>query len=253
MKMNLLPCGRLRMRKSVFLPVVERGETIELPVSSALLRHHQANVLFDTGCHPAVAEDPEGRWGGLAKVVIPIMQPGDHVLAGLAAIGLEPDDIDLVINSHLHPDHCGCNAFFPKATFLVHADELAAARAPDGEANGYLAADWDHPMSVEPIGEERDLFADGRIVLLPLPGHTPGSIAALAQFDRSGTFLLASDTVSLRETLATGFIPHNTWSAEALTKSLAEVRHIEASGATVLCGHDAEQWARLRKGAKYYD
>ena len=75
MKMHLLPCGRLRMRKSIFLPAAGRGETIELPVSSGLLRHPQGNVLFDTGCHPAVPEDPEGRWGALAKLMVPIMQP----------------------------------------------------------------------------------------------------------------------------------------------------------------------------------
>src|SRR3970040_2312193 len=214
MKMHLLPCGRLRMRKNIFLPAAERSETIELPVSSALLRHGQANVLFDTGCHPAVPEDPEGRWGGLAKLMVPIMQPGEHVLTGLAGLGLNPDDIDVVINSHLHPDHCGCNAFFRKAAFLVHTDELAAPRAP---------------------------------------GKTPGSQGALAQLDRSGTFLLAGDTVSLRETLDTGIIPRNTWNADALSKSLDEVRRIEASGATILCSHDAGQWEQLRKGADAYD
>jgi N-acyl homoserine lactone hydrolase len=253
MKMHLLPCGRLRMRKSIFLPAAERGETIELPVSSALLRHSQANVLFDTGCHPAVAEDPERAWGGLAKLMTPIMQPGVHVLAGLAELGLLPDDIDVVINSHLHPDHCGCNAFFRKATFLIHSDELAAARTPGSDAAGYLAADWDQPMPIDQITGQRDLFADGRIVLLPLPGHTPGSLGALARLDRSGTFLLAGDTVSLRETLDTGIIPRNTWNGEALAKSLAEVRHIETSGATVLCSHDARQWDGLRKGANAYD
>ena len=177
MKMHLLPCGRVRMRKSIFLPA-ERGETIELPVSSALLRHGQANVLFDTGCHPTVAEDPEGRWGGLAKVMVPVMQPGEHVLTGLAGLGLGPDDIDVVINSHLHPDHCGCNSFFRKATFLVHAAELAAVRAAGSEAAGYLAADWDQPMPFDEIESQRDVFGDGRIVLLPLPGHTPGSMGA---------------------------------------------------------------------------
>jgi N-acyl homoserine lactone hydrolase len=253
MKMHLLPCGRLRMRKSIFLPASERSETIELPVLSALLRHGEANVLFDTGCHPTVAEDAEGRWGGLAKLMTPIMQPGEHVLTGLAGLGLSPDDIDLVINSHLHPDHCGCNAFFRKATFLIHAEELAAARAPDGEASGYLDADWDQPMPIEAINGERDVFADGRIVLIPLPGHTPGSIGALARLDRSGSFLLAGDTVSLRETLDTGIIPRNTWNAAALAKSLAEVRHVEGTGATVLCSHDARQWDMLRKGAEAYD
>jgi len=253
MKMHLLPCGRLRMRKSIFLPAAVRSETIELPVSSALLRHSQANVLFDTGCHPAVPDDPEGRWGGLAKLMTPIMQPGEHVLTGLAEIGLSPDDIDVVINSHLHPDHCGCNAFFRKATFLIHADELTAARAPGSESAGYLAAEWDQPLPIDAITSQRDVFADGRIVLLPLPGHTPGSLGALARLDRSGMFLLAGDTVSLRETLDTGIIPRNTWNGEALAKSLAEVRHVESAGATILCSHDARQWETLRKGADAYD
>jgi glyoxylase-like metal-dependent hydrolase (beta-lactamase superfamily II) len=253
MNMHLLPCGRLRMRKNIFFPAAERGETIELPVSSALLRHVQGNVLFDTGCHPAVPEDPEGRWGGLAKLMVPIMQPGEHVLTGLAALGLGPDDIDVVINSHLHPDHCGCNALFRKATFLIHAEELAAARAPGSEAAGYLAADWDQPMPIDTLASQRDLFADGRIVLLPLPGHPPGSLGALARLDRGGTFLLAGDTVSLRETLDTGIIPRNTWNVGALEKSLAEVRHIELSGATIVCSHDARQWDSLRKGADAYD
>jgi glyoxylase-like metal-dependent hydrolase (beta-lactamase superfamily II) len=251
--MHLLPCGRLKMRKNIFLPAAERSETIELPVSSALLRHGAANVLFDTGCHPTVVDNPEARWGGLAKLMVPIMRPGEHVLSGLAGLGLQPDDIDVVINSHLHPDHCGCNAFFRKATFLCHADELAAARAPGSEASGYLAAEWDRPMTVDAIESQRDVFGDGRIVLLPLPGHTPGSIGALAELDNSGTFLLAGDTVSLRETLDTGIIPRNTWNADALAKSLDEVRRIEASGATVLCSHDAQQWDSLRKGLDAYD
>jgi hypothetical protein len=59
--------------------------------------------------------------------------------------------------------------------------------------------------------------------------------------------------VSLRETLDTGIIPRNTWNADALAKSLAEVRRIEASGATILCSHDAGQWAGLRKGANAYE
>ena len=253
MKMHLLPCGRLRMRKSIFLPAAERNETIEIPVSSALLRHRQANVLFDTGCHPAVPDNPAARWGGLAKLMVPIMQPGEHVLTGLAGLGLQPDDIDVVINSHLHPDHCGCNAFFRKATFLIHGDELAAAGATDSEAAGYLAAEWQQPMPVDAVDGQRDVFSDGRVVLVPLPGHTPGSIGALARLDRSGTFLLAGDTVSLRETLDTGIIPRNTWNGEALAKSLQEVRKIEASGATILSSHDDRQWDSLRKGADAYD
>jgi N-acyl homoserine lactone hydrolase len=253
MKMHLLSGGRLRMRKAVYLPTADRSETFELPVPTVLLRHSQGNVLFDTGCNPDVATHAEARWGALTRVMTPIMAPDDNVIGGLACVGLKSDDIDVVVCSHLHPDHCGCNAFFKRATLILHAREIEAARAPDAQAQGYLPVEWDHPLPIDAIEGERDVFGDGRIVLLPLPGHTPGTLGALIQLDRTGTFLLAADTASLRETLDQGIIPRNTWNADALTKSLAEIRRIAAGGATVLYGHDDRQWQTLRKGAEAYD
>ena len=214
MKMHVLSGGRVRMRKSVYLPAAERSEMIELPVSCFLLRHPQGNVLFDTGCHPSVAEDPAARWGGMAKFMTPIMPPGENVLAGLAGIGFSADDIDVVVCSHLHPDHCGCNAFFKRATVMVHEKEIAAARGPNAEAVGYLAAEWDFG-AFDALSGQRDVFGDGRIVLLPLPGHTPGSTGALVQLERSGTFLLAADAVALRVTLDRGIVPRNTQDVDA--------------------------------------
>jgi glyoxylase-like metal-dependent hydrolase (beta-lactamase superfamily II) len=253
MKMHVLSGGRLRVRKTMYDANAVRGETMDVPVSCILLRHSQGNVLFDTGCHPAVAENAEAHWGGLAKIMTPVMKPDDNVIAALAGVGLTCDDIDVILCSHLHADHCGCNTFFKRATFVIHAKEVAAARAPDAEAAGYLASEWEQPAPIDMIDGERDLFGDGRIVLIPLPGHTPGTTGALVALDKSGAFFLASDTVSLRSTLDTRIIPRNTWNADALAKSLTEVRHIEAGGATVLCGHDDAQWASLRKGVDAYE
>src|SRR6185369_16669115 len=140
----------------------------------------------------------------------PVMPQGVHVVNGLKAIGVATDDIDVVICSHLHPDHCGCNAFFKRATFVIHEKEIAAARAPEAEMSGYLSQEWDLPVKIDTIGGERDLFGDNRIVLIPLPGHTPGTTGALVALDRFGKFLLASDTVSVRETLDRDVIPRNT-------------------------------------------
>jgi N-acyl homoserine lactone hydrolase len=151
------------------------------------------------------------------------------------------------------PDHCGCNVFFTRATVVCHAEELAAARAPGAGKVGYLAAEFEYPQRFDAIAGERDLFGDARLVLLPLPGHTPGSIGALVETARSGAFLLASDEVSLRATLDLDLMPKNTWNADALHRTLAEIRRIEATGATVICGHDDARWASLRKGADAYD
>ncbi len=253
MKMHVLYGGRLRVRKTMYDAAAPRDETLDVPVSAIVLRHAQGNVLFDTGIHPAAIKDAQTRWGDLAKIMKPVSQPGDNVVNALAKTGLRCEDVDVVVCSHLHADHCGCNTFFTRATFVIHAKEIEAACAPEAERRGYLAREWTPPGPLEALAGERDLFGDGRIVLIPLPGHTPGTTGALVALEKSGTFLLASDTVSLRSTLDTGVIPRNTVDPEALTKSLAEVRRIEAQGATVLCGHDAAQWATLRNGADAYD
>jgi N-acyl homoserine lactone hydrolase len=251
MKMHALSGGRVRMRRSVYVPDADRAEMIEMPVSCFLIRHAQGNVLFDTGCHPDVPDNPS-RWQGMEKFMTPIMPPGVNVLSSLSAIGFSADDVDVVICSHLHPDHCGCNAFFKRASVVVHQKEIEAARQPNAVPMGYLASEWDCG-TIDPFSGERDLFGDCKIVLIELPGHTPGSIGALVQLEKSGQFLLAADTVSLRVNLDTGVHPKNVQDHDALEKSFAEIRRIEACGATVLCGHDAAQWDTLRKGADYYD
>lgn len=253
MKMHVLSGGRLRMRKAIFFPDADRSEPIEMPVLSFLLRHPQGNVLFDTGCHPSVAVDAEARWGGLAKLMSPISGLGEDVVSGLEALDVASDDIDVVICSHLHPDHCGCNTFFRKATVLCHADELAAASAPGAEARGYLPADWDIGRPPMTIKGQHDVFGDGRIVLIPVPGHTPGSIAALVGLDRAGSFLLASDAVPTRQNFDREIVPRNTVNADDALASWAEIRRIEAAGTTIVCGHDNAQWLVLKKGADAYE
>jgi glyoxylase-like metal-dependent hydrolase (beta-lactamase superfamily II) len=253
MKMHMLSGGHLRTRRSTYIPHAAEGETIELPVSCALLRHAQGNVLFDTGCHPSIADDAATRWGSLAKLLIPIMTREDNVLSGLKAIGFAPDDIDVVICSHLHTDHCGCNAFFGKATVIVHAQEIERAKSADAARRGYFDADWDCQSKLQVISDQLDVMGDGRIVLVPLPGHTPGMMGALVELDQSGRFLLASDAVSVRENLDRDVIPRNTWNVEHCARSFDEIRRLERAGYQVICGHDAPQWERLRKGADGYE
>ncbi len=252
MKMHFLSGGRLRMRKSVYYPSAEKGETFELPVLCTLLKHAHGNVLFDTGCSPAAATDAEGRWGGVAKAMMPIFKPEDAVVGQLAKAGLGADDIDVVVCSHLHPDHCGCNEHFRKATIIAHAAEVAAAKAENGSAMGYLPAEWDQPQGFDTFEGQRDLFGDGRIILLPVPGHTPGMIAAMVALDGAGRFLLASDAVPVEANLREGYAPRNSWDMEQANIAIDEIRRISEGGTQVIFGHDEAQWQRLRTGSEFY-
>ena len=253
MKMHILSGGRLRMKKSVYMSDADRQELFELPVSCYLLRHPQGNVLFDTGCHPSTASDAQARWGAMAKVMAPLSGPSDNVIDQLGLLGLVAADIDVVVNSHFHSDHCGCNTFFNKATVICHARELEAAQAQEAEKMGFLPVDWKHEMPVETIDGPKDLFNDGRIVLIPVPGHTPGMTGARIELSRSGAFFLASDAVALQDNLERDLNPRNTWNTELSSQSMKEIRKMQAEGVRVLFGHDDKQYQSLRKGQEHYD
>lgn len=250
--MQFLDGGRLRMKRRVFVPGAEREEVMELPVIATLFRHSKGNVLFDTGCHPSVATDAEGRWGGMAKFMTPIAPPKQDVINSLAAVGLRPEDIDIVINSHLHPDHCGCNGFFTRAQFFCHEAELAAGTAEGAAKMGYLQAEWEHPMRLDTICDTFDVFGDSRLVTLHIPGHTPGMIGLRAELEHSGEFLIASDAVALERNLQKDEAPLNAWDADLLVSSYDIVRQRQNAGAKIICGHDDDQWKMLQDGPQVY-
>ncbi len=253
MKMHILDGGRLRMRRRIYVPDADKAEMIELPVIAVLFRHEKGNILYDTGCHPSVSTAAEARWGKLASVMTPIGAHSSNVIESLRQLGLSPYDIDIVVNSHFHPDHCGCNEFFRSARFICHEEELKVARASGAEAMGYLATEWDHPMKLEAVTDGHDVLGDGKLVVVALPGHTPGLIGLHALLERTGAVLLVSDAVSLRRNLDHDEVPKNAWDAEALLASYARIRTYETEGAMIVCGHDDEQWQALRKGADAYE
>ena len=203
MRMYLLSGGRLSMPRIVYYPDARPEDWFDMPVSCALFRHTQGVALFDTGCHPDAADHGEGRWGRSAvRYSKPIFRPEDAVIGQLPQAGLTAGDIDVVICSHLHYDHCGCNAFFERATVICQARELAAAGADNAERQGFLRREWDVGLPIQAIDGQLDVFGDGRLTLVTLPGHTPGSMGAHVVLDRSGTFLLASDAAPVAASLA---------------------------------------------------
>ncbi|MFG1420918.1 N-acyl homoserine lactonase family protein [Roseixanthobacter liquoris] len=251
MKMTAISGGTLQMRRSVYFEDAAPGELITLPVSCFLIQHPQGNVLFDTGCHPELVTGPVSRIGGMAKMMRVISEASVNVVQALEHMGITPGDIDVVVNSHLHPDHCGCNGFFGSATQICHRCELEAARQEEVERAGYFKADWAGGPPFTEIDGEYDVFGDGRIVLIPLPGHTPGSIGALVTLDRDGPFLLASDAASMRENLDQGTIPRNTWDTDRFSRSVEEMRRYQRAGFEVIYGHDDHQWTKIVRNSKF--
>src|SRR5438132_5774017 len=126
LELTLLRTGLIDLPRSTFFP--DGGaEIVRIPVWSGLLRTDQGLVLFDTGLHPVHVDRPDATYGPQSTVK-PVMGREDAIVSRLAAVGVRPDDVAVVVNSHLHFDHAGNNGAFPEATFVVQADHLAFAK-----------------------------------------------------------------------------------------------------------------------------
>jgi len=186
-----------------------------------------------------------------------VLLPGSAAFAvdnAAALKALDPDDdgtIDLKeadagalkVFKEINPDNDG----------TLDAKELEAARADDALAMGYIHHDWELNRIIQTVHGDHDVFGDGRLTLIPLPGHTLGSIGVHAVLDRSGAFLLASDAAPVEASLRQHYAPSNTVDVDLYLASLDIIGQYEREGAMVLFGHDDAQWQRVRKGRNSYD
>jgi glyoxylase-like metal-dependent hydrolase (beta-lactamase superfamily II) len=239
-----LACGWLEFERNLFFPDAKEGARLRSPVCSFLVVHPRGKLLFDTGLHCDALTDPAGRLGKRVASLFAIRAAdGEDLIAQLAKLRLAPGDIDYVVNSHFHFDHCGCNASFPRATFLVQRAELDAARA---DPKRYNPKDWDHPLGYEAVDGERDVFGDGSVVLLPTPGHTPGHQSLWVRDGVDRQFVFTADASYTKQHLDRAILPFAVHDAAQMTRSLGVLRDLrDRRGVALLYGHDADQWNSL--------
>jgi N-acyl homoserine lactone hydrolase len=145
------------------------------PCLGYLVEHPDGLVLMDTGMgsHPDVDAHYRPRRRSLT--------------AALAQVGAQPDDVRLVVNCHLHFDHCGGNPQLPGREIVVQAVELDAARR---------AADYTLPELVDAPGlRYEDIEGEAEILpgvlVIPTPGHTAGHQSLIVRL-RDGTVVVVA-------------------------------------------------------------
>jgi glyoxylase-like metal-dependent hydrolase (beta-lactamase superfamily II) len=228
---------------------------VEVPVPFFLIRHPQGDVLVDGGNPLAVARDPQAHWGGLADIFEVHMTEQQHCVAQLGRLGVGPDSVGYVVQTHLHIDHTGALGHFPDATIVVHARELEAARSSeDPLASGYVREDYDRPELRWQLAEgELDLFEDGTIRLLETPGHSAGHMSLLLELEQTGPVLLTADAVDNRAQWEGREHPRALFSRDDARRSLERLRELaRQTDALLVLGHEPEDWSRLKHAPDCY-
>lgn len=224
----------------------ERSERARQPVWSALIRTPEGSVLFDTGLHPVHVARPEATFGPLPDMKV-VMSDVDAIVARLASIDLRPDDITVVVNSHLHFDHAGNNGAFPRATFVVQREHLAFAKA---HAQSFPGIYWDIPQLAYVPVDGRSRIAKG-LEVVPTPGHAVGHQSLVLDLPETGRVVLCGDAAFTRENLERG--ETNAVDPQAAKDSLALIRSLVNDDLDrCFVSHDARAWSTWRHAPEGY-
>jgi glyoxylase-like metal-dependent hydrolase (beta-lactamase superfamily II) len=205
-----------------------------LPVTCYLVRSAGRSILVDTG----IGRRPRGVW------------PPGALAERMADAGVRPDDVDIVVNTHMHVDHVGWNTvddergprpWFRSAHYLVQQDEwshwqpvLAMGSAPAHLVE--CVAPLFDLASVALVSADAAITPE--VSFTPLPGHTPGHVGVRIDSVGERAVIIGDASHHLAQLAHPEWSP--TWDADPTAAARTRARlfdDVESSGALVAAGH----------------
>jgi N-acyl homoserine lactone hydrolase len=226
---------------------------IWVPSVSYLVEHPtKGRVLLDTGLKAG-----DCAYGTEPLYWVPCRNsPGSDAVSQLAALGLKPSDLTYVVVSHFHGDHVSGLGDVIRGgahRIVTSGAEIdgvrSALRILSGYESSMLKNDFEAVLvdrlfaSMPIVGRAADLFGDGSLWLIPVPGHTAGQLAALINARRA-PHLLTFDASHLKAGFENDVIPGAYVDRAAAEDSLAKLRALAAAypQIKVIYGHEPSQW-----------
>ncbi|HEV2494116.1 MAG TPA: MBL fold metallo-hydrolase [Terriglobia bacterium] len=219
---------------------------IRMGLNCLLVRTGSENILIETG----IGDKFDAKFADIYDVRKPVT-----LLDQLRGRGVAPEEIDIVINSHLHFDHCGWNArkegarvipTFPRAHYKVQRGEWQHALNPTERDRGSYIADFFLPV------EAQTDFLDGDCEIVPgvrvavVPGHNRNMQCVWIESEGERACFI-SDLVPMRWHLGFPWImSFDLYPLETLANKKLLLPQLARDRAVVIFPHDDEvRWARL--------
>lgn len=216
MRIRVFSTGRVRRKRDaqgVWRYLRDDWSDDTLPVNVFLIEHPNGLCLVDTGQTAAAAQAGYfPSWYPFFRLSRFELRPHEEAAGQITAAGLDVKRVRWVVLTHLHTDHVGGLEAFRDSEVIVARTEWERAQGLGGRLRGYLPQYWPRGLeprvidftgpSLGPFPASHDVASDGRLLLVPLPGHTGGHSALFVRGDPERSFLCAGDAALRASELA---------------------------------------------------
>ena len=220
MQIKTLITGTIQSWRHLLVHNAPEGIRMEVPVKCFYIEHAGHKLLFDAGQKPLNYQQlPSADY--LVKVTD---QQTAAALLKQAEVPLE--DIEYIVLSHLHSDHSAGLVDFPGATVLLQAREVA------GKDPANLAE------NIQLVTGQCDIYGDGRLIILPSFGHTPGHQSLLITQDDSSQLLLTGDAAYTADAVNYDCTPEEYRRKTAYFDTLKALRKMQNNNIKLIYSHE---------------
>lgn len=213
---------------------------VALTFSCYLIQHGNDYMVWDAGFGPGAPTSPK-----------------TSLVDMLAQLKVNADQVKYIGISHYHDDHIGQAGSFPKATLLIGKgdwDALSSTELRPG-TTAEQSAKWRAPFASWISGggkvdaltsDKKDVFGDGSVVMVSMPGHTPGHHSLLVKLAQTGNVLLTGDVTHFHENYDVDGVPTWNFNRADTLASLDRFKKIAKNlKATVIIQHDVRDINKL--------
>jgi N-acyl homoserine lactone hydrolase len=231
--------------------------TEPLPIYAFVIEHPEGLIVVDTGETARVAEPGYFPWWHpyYRFALREWVQPEEEIGPQMRALGFDPNDVRWVLLTHLHTDHAGGLAHFPKAEHLIARREFENDTGVLGMLRGFLPnrwPEWFHPTLIDMQPESLGPFPSscpvtraGDVHFIPTPGHTAGHLSVVVT-TADVSYFLAGDASYTQELMLAEQIDGVSNDRITARRTLAQIHAFCRATATVyLPAHDPDTPDRL--------
>ena len=261
LRLYVFDCGQLNYDNvTAYQLKNEEVAHTNMSIACFLIAHPKGTLMWDTGAIPDGSWKPAGSPVRL-HFMLPDKTERDVTITSplkdqLAAAGYAAREIKFLALSHYHWDHVANANDFAGATWIARKSEHDIMFS-SAEPERTIRANYNKLVKAKTVtinNDDYDVFGDGKVVLKPTPGHTPGHQVLFLDLPKTGKVVLGGDLYHYPEERTLNRIPPRDFNPQQTAASRAALEvFMKQAGAALWIQHDVAAHARLKKAPAFYD